>query len=70
MKSETHLKQELKSIAYRHSKKLLDKINPVIRLPDIVCESIQREIEYATLDGYRETMKYIRNGAYDDIGNR
>ena len=55
------MKDELKQSANRHSNRLLAKIKDVMTVPDIVEDSIRREIEYATMDGYRITAKN-RNG--------
>ena len=56
------LKEQLKSDARRHSNKLVKKISQVVKLPDIAADSIDQEVLYATLDGYRTTMKLTRNG--------
>ena len=57
------MKNELKQTANRHAIKLVRKLREVMTLPEIAEDSIRKELEYATLDGYRETMKYInRNG--------
>jgi len=57
------LKQELKSSARRHSNKLIKKIIQVYpELPEMAIDSIHQETLYATMDGYRETMKSVRNG--------
>jgi len=57
------LKLELKREARRHSNKLIKKITQVIDIPDIISDSIHQEILYATMDGYRATMKSNRNGS-------
>jgi len=57
------MKDELKQSASRHALRLIDKIAAVIDVPEIVADSIKREMEYATMDGYRITMRNSnRNG--------
>ncbi len=56
------LKQELKREARRHSNKLISKMEQVIDVPLMVQDSIHQEVLYATMDGYRTTMKITRNG--------
>jgi hypothetical protein len=52
------LKEELKQSANRHARKLTDKLLQVVALPDVAKDSIRQEMEYATMDGYRITMKH------------
>jgi len=54
-------KLELKYSARRHSNRLIEKMSEIIDVPDIVKDAIRKEVEYATLDGYRITMKSIGN---------
>lgn len=56
------LKEQLKIEARRHSNKLIKKIDEVSKLPAIAKDSIHQEVLYATMDGYRTTMKLTRNG--------
>ena len=63
------MKDELKQSAVRHSHRLIDRISQVIDVPEIVADSIRREIEYATMDGYRITMRNAtRNGGQENAG--
>jgi len=65
------LKQELKSSAHRHTVKLLEKIEEIVDLPAIAKDAIRQELDYATMDGYRITMRSFRNGgsnAWDHQG--
>ena len=55
------MKDELKQSANRHANRLIAKLKDVISVPEIVEDSIRREIEYATMDGYRITAAH-RNG--------
>ena len=57
-----YLKEELKRDARRHSNKLIAKMEQIIDVPVMVQDSIHQEILYATMDGYRTTMKLTRNG--------
>jgi hypothetical protein len=67
------MKQELEKSSNRHAERLLADLSEVMELPRIATERIRREINYATMDGYRITMKF-RNGGmeYDEeiSGNR
>ena len=56
------LKENLKREARRHSNKLVKKISQVIDVPELIADSIHQEVLYATMDGYRATVKTIRNG--------
>ena len=57
------MKDELKQSALRHSDRVISKITEVMQIPEIVSDSIRREMEYATMDGYRITMRNLnRNG--------
>ena len=57
------MKDELKQSANRHTERLLGRISDVLEIPPIIAEAIRREIEYATMDGYRITARHlIRNG--------
>jgi hypothetical protein len=61
------MKDELKQSAVRHSDRVISKITEVMQIPEIVSDSIRREMEYATMDGYRITMRNLnRNGEYKD----
>ncbi len=61
--SEKRMESELKNSAKRHAHRLITKIKEVIDVPGVVQDSIRREMEYATKDGYRITMQNInRNG--------
>ena len=60
------LKEELKREARRHSTKLIKKIGQVLDLPVLIKDSIHQEILYATMDGYRTTMRLTRNGEIED----
>lgn len=70
------MKLELKKNANRHAERLLSSMREVITVPKVVEDCIRREIEYATMDGYRITMRNEpRNGENnaqqdDSIGNR
>jgi len=55
--SETPMKNELKQSANRHARKLIKKL-AVLGLPDLAHDSIRQELEYATMDGYRITMRH------------
>jgi len=59
--SETPMKDELKYSANRHARKLIKKLSAVLDLPDLAHDSIRQELEYATLDGYRITMKHTQS---------
>lgn len=53
------LKKTLKQDARRHSSKLVGKILGILPdLPELAEDAIHQEILYATMDGYRKTMKY------------
>ena len=57
------MKHELKQSAIRHSERLLAKLGDVMVVPMIAQDAIRREIEYATMDGYRITARIQnRNG--------
>ena len=56
-KAECTMKDELKNSAKRHAHRLIKKIEEVCDLPSVVQDSIRTEMEYATLDGHRITMK-------------
>ncbi len=56
------LKEQLKRDARRHANKLIKKLSQVLDLPDLATDSIHQEFLYATMDGYRTTMKITRNG--------
>ena len=56
--SETPMKTELKLSGNRHARKLIKKLSEIIDLPFVAQDSIRQECEYATMDGYRLTMKY------------
>lgn len=62
------LKEQLKIEARRHSTKLFKKIEelPEVSFPSIVMDAIRQEILYATMDGYRATMKHNRNGEHHE----
>lgn len=69
------LKRQLKSDARRHSSKLINKLAAVVELPELAIDAIHTEILYATMDGYRATMKLTRNGESENeqeetFGNR
>lgn len=64
--SETPMKTELKQSANRHARKLIQKLSQVLDLPDMAQDSIRQECEYATMDGYRITMKHNRKGDHND----
>jgi hypothetical protein len=72
------LKRNLKLDARRHSNKLVGKIRAVLPdFPEIAEDAIHQEVLYATMDGYRCTMKHQseteeHNAQYeqDTIGNR
>lgn len=64
--SETPMKIELKQSGNRHSRKLIQKLLEIVDLPAVAQDSIRQELEYATMDGYRITMKYNRNGETND----
>jgi len=60
---ETAYRDELKQSANRHAQRLLARIIEVVQIPEIVIDAIRREMEYATMDGYRITARNItRNG--------
>lgn len=53
------LKRNLKQDARRHSNKLVGKILGILPdFPEIAADAIHQEVLYATLDGYRTTMKH------------
>ena len=56
--SETPMKTELKQSGNRHARKLIKKLSEIIDLPAVAQDSIRQELEYATMDGYRITMKH------------
>lgn len=56
--SETPMKAELKQSGNRHARKLIKKLSEIIDLPAVAQDSIRQELEYATMDGYRITMKH------------
>lgn len=60
------MKEELKRSGYRHGQRLIQKITEVVDIPSVIKDAILKEMEYATLDGYRITMKNNRNGEVDD----
>lgn len=60
------MKDELKQSGHRHATKLIAKISEVITVPELVQDAIRKEMEYATLDGYRITMRHNRNGGRND----
>ena len=64
------LKLELKREARRHSSKLIKKMKQVITVPSLVEDSIHQEVLYATMDGYRATMKTTRNGETNENNER
>jgi hypothetical protein len=55
------MKVELKQSSNRHSERLLADLREIMDIPKIAVDRIRREVEYATMDGYRITMK-SRNG--------
>lgn len=52
------MKDELKRSSERHSSRLISDLAEVIDLPNIAVDRIRREVDYATMDGYRITMKH------------
>jgi len=70
------LKSQLKREARRHSNKMIKKLTASgIPLNPLAIDSIHQEFLYATMDGYRTTMKQNRNGDMqndntENIGNR
>jgi hypothetical protein len=60
------LKEQLKSEANRHSKKLISKLSQIVELPDCAKDSIRQEVLYSTMDGYRVTMKNRNGGSVND----
>lgn len=64
------LKEQLKRDARRHSNKLIKRVKEVTpSLPMLAIDSIHQEILYATMDGYRTTMKQNRNGEIQNDNN-
>ena len=66
------MKDELKNSAKRHAHRLIQKIQEVCDLPSVVQDSIRTEMEYATMDGHRITMKHTakeNENDKDNIGN-
>jgi|TARA_R100000049_G_C1899885_1_gene50269 hypothetical protein len=59
--TECDMKTELKHSSNRHSERLLADLGEIMDIPKIAVDRIRREVEYATMDGYRITMK-SRNG--------
>jgi hypothetical protein len=57
--SEMPMKDELKHSANRHARRLIKKLSSVMDLPEIALDSIYKELEYSTMDGYRITMRNI-----------
>ena len=55
------MKDQLKQKAAIHATKLIDKITEVVELPELVKDAIKREMEYATMDGYRITARWLDN---------
>ena len=73
LESEMPMKEELKNSAKRHAHRLIKKMQELEDVPSVVQDSIRREMEYATMDGYRITMKHIsEKEEYDEdsYGNR
>lgn len=63
-------KEELKQSAKSHSRKLISNLSEVIEFPRALHAAVEREVEYATMDGYRITMKHKgENHEQDQIGN-
>ena len=56
--SETRMKIDLKQSGNRHARRLIKKLSEIIDLPAVAQDSIRQECEYATMDGYRITMKH------------
>jgi hypothetical protein len=59
--SETPMKDKLKYSANRHARSLIKKLSSVMDLPEIAFDSIHKELEYGTMDGYRITMRHIKS---------
>lgn len=61
LESETPMKDELKHSANRHARRLIKKLSSVMDLPEIAVDSIHKELEYGTMDGYRITMRNLNS---------
>jgi len=65
------LKKELRIDARRHSTKLVGKI--IKTIPDdfreLVEEAVHQEVLYATMDGYRTTMRHLSETETDNDEN-
>ena len=65
------MKDELKNSAKRHAHRLILKMQEIADVPPVVQDSTRREMEYATMDGYRITMKHIgESDETEERGNR
>lgn len=61
------MKDQLKQSAIRHAERLIGKMSEVIQVPEVIQDAIRKEVEYATMDGYRITMRHTnRNGATEN----
>jgi len=68
--SETPMKAELKQSGNRHARRLIKKLSEGgYNLPELVHDSIRQEFEYATLDGFRITMKHKTEKEMEDEEN-
>jgi len=56
--SEMPMKDELKISGNRHARRLIAKLDEILDLPQVAYDSIRKELEYATMDGYRITMRH------------
>lgn len=63
------MKEDLKRSAVRHSERLLSDLSEIMDIPNIAADRIRREIEYATMDGHRITMKSVKEGSENDSAN-
>ena len=63
-------KEELKQSGNRHARKLIAKLSEVIELPAMAQDSIRQECEYATMDGYRITMKSLSEKENDNADEK
>ena len=61
LNSEMPMKDELKYSANRHARRLIKKLSSVMDLPELAVDSIHKELEYGTMDGYRITMRNLNS---------
>jgi len=62
------IKKEVRASSKNHARKLMKKLEQIMDLPDPAKDSIYKELEYASLDGYRITMRILNED--EEIYNR